>query len=114
MAVKGRRRGRVPGRTGLAQTVYQALRDDITAGRLPPGEPLSRRQVADRFACSYTTAVEALLQLAHAGLVEAQSAQTARVRRIDLDAIRNVYVLLEAIETQTIRLACEAAGDEEI
>lgn len=114
MAVQANRRGRKPGRTGLARVVFEALRDDITAGRLQPGAPLSRRQVADRFQCSYTTAVEALLQLTYAGLIEAESAQTACVRRLTPEAIGNVYVFLEAIETQTIRLACKTATKEQI
>ncbi len=107
-------RGRVPGRTGLAQIVFATLRDEITAGRLTPGTPLSRRQVADRFQCSYTTAVEALMLLAHAGLLEVESAQTARIRRIDLSAVRDLYALIEAIETQSIRQACETATAQEI
>ncbi len=113
MAVK-QQRGRKPGRTGLAQTIYATLRDDITSGRLPPGEPLSRRQIAERFGCSYTTVVEALLQLSHAGLIECESAQTARVRRVTFETIRNLYVLIEAVEAQTIRLACESATADEI
>lgn len=108
------RRGRKPGRTGLAQTIFEALRDEITSGRLEPGAPLSRRQVAERFGCSYTTAFEALLQLTNAGLLDAESAQTARIRQVTPEVIRNVYMLLEAIETQTIRLACQAAAEKDI
>lgn len=114
MAVQRRSLKRQTGQVGLAKAVFESLRDEITSGKLRPGEPLSRRQIAERFGCSYTTVVEAMIQLAAAGLIESESAQMARVRRVTMETIRNVYVMLEAIETQTMRLACESATDSEI
>ncbi len=115
MAVKRRSRGRAAaGQNGLAHAIYEALRDEITLGQLKPGDSLSRRQIAGRFGCSYTTALEALLRLANSGLIESESAQVARVRRVTMESIRDVYVMIEACETQAIRLACESATDCEV
>ena len=102
------------GRNALAQLVYEGLRDEITLGRLQPGELLSRRRIADRYGCSYTPVIEALVRLEHTGLIETESSQMARVRGRSIETIQNTYILREAIETQAIRLACDTANVEEI
>jgi DNA-binding GntR family transcriptional regulator len=109
-----KRRGRRSDGVALAQKVYEGLRDEIASGSLKPGEPLSRRQVAQRYGASYTTVLEAMKQLEHMGLIEAESAQMARVRRVTLETIQDVYVMLEAHETQAIRMACASATEMEI
>jgi DNA-binding GntR family transcriptional regulator len=102
------------GRSALSQLVYEGLRDEITLGRLQPGEVLSRRRIADRYGCSYTPVIEALVRLEHTGLIETESSQMARVRRLSVETIQNTYILREALETQAIRLACDAAAIDEI
>jgi DNA-binding GntR family transcriptional regulator len=98
----------------LVQTVYQALRQEISSGELAPGQPLSRRAIAQRFACSYATVVEVMVRLEAAELIEAETSQIARVVRPSLERIRDVHALIEAYETQGIRLACESATAGEI
>ena len=85
---------------GMTQMVIDGLRDQIVSGELEPGTPLSRRRIAERFGCSYTPVVEALIRLEYAGLVEAGRNQTARVSTFSLERIHNDYVLREAYETQ--------------
>jgi DNA-binding GntR family transcriptional regulator len=94
--------------------IYDRLRDEIIAGKLKPGEVLSRRQIAGRYGCSYTPVIEALVRLEYAGLVETESNQMARVRGLSIEKIRSDYVLREACETQAIRLACELATVTEL
>ncbi|MBX3444770.1 MAG: GntR family transcriptional regulator [Planctomyces sp.] len=98
----------------LAQTIYEGLRDEITSGKLRPGEPLSRRRVARRYGTSFIPVIEALVRLEGAGLVESEARQSARVRRITVETIREDYALREAYETQAIRLASEHATASEI
>ena len=98
----------------LAQLIYDGLCQEITTGKLKPGELLSRRRVAERYGASYTPVIEAMVRLENAGLVEAEAAQMARVRRLSLDTIQGNYVLREAYETQAIRLACARATAAEI
>lgn len=98
----------------LAQTVLEKLRDEITSGKLRPGEPLSRRQLARRYGTSSIPVIEALIRLEGAGLVETEARQAARVRKVNLETIQNDYVLREAYETQAIRLACTVATVEQI
>jgi DNA-binding GntR family transcriptional regulator len=114
MAVGKRAVGKKAAPAGLAAAIYEGLCREIITGRLRPGELLSRRRIARRYGSSYTPVIEAMVRLEEAGLVEAESAQMAGVRPMTLENIRGVYVLLEAYETQAIRLACAAATDAEI
>ncbi len=98
----------------LARTIYEGLRDEITSGKLKPGESLSRRVIARRYGASSIPVIEALVRLESTGLVESEARQTARVRKITLETIQDDYVLREAYETQAIRLACESATADEI
>ncbi|WP_422928878.1 GntR family transcriptional regulator [Singulisphaera sp. PoT] len=98
----------------LNHRIYEGLREEITAGKLKPGEALSRRQIASRYGTSYIPVIEALVRLEGSGLVEAESNQMARVRQISIETIRSDYVLREAYETQAIRLACESATEAEL
>ena len=114
MRVSGRSR---PGKieaARLTESIFEGLQQQIMSGELKPGEFLSRRDVAKRFDCSYTPVIEALVRLEHAGLVESQSHQMARVRSLSIGKIHDDYVLREAIETQAIRLACRHATVAEI
>jgi GntR family transcriptional regulator, rspAB operon transcriptional repressor len=102
------------GPDALVQRVYEGLYHDIAAGRFRPGEQLPRRMIAKRYGVSNTPVSAALVRLAQTGLVEVEAGQMARIRRVTLDAIHGDYELREAIETQTIRRACEAATPAEI
>jgi DNA-binding GntR family transcriptional regulator len=105
---------RKDGPVGLTQVIYQGLCDEITGGKLKPGERLSRRRIAARYGASYTPVIEAMVRLEHAGLIEAETSQMARVRRISVETIQNDYILREALEAQAIRLACESTTAGEI
>ncbi|HEY7428442.1 MAG TPA: GntR family transcriptional regulator [Gemmataceae bacterium] len=98
----------------LVQRVYDGLYRDIAAGRFRPGERLPRRMIAKRYGVSNTPVSAALVRLVQTGLVEVETGQMARVRRMTLDAIQGDNELREAIETQAIRRACEAATSAEI
>jgi GntR family transcriptional regulator, rspAB operon transcriptional repressor len=102
------------GSSVLTLKIYQSLRDDIVSGKLKPGESLSRRRIAERYGCSYTPVIEALIRLEYAGLVESETFQTPRVCGLSLERMHGDYVLREAFETQAIRLVCEHATPDEI
>ncbi|MDB5306750.1 MAG: transcriptional regulator, GntR family [Gemmataceae bacterium] len=106
--------GRKDAQTALARAVFEGLRDEITGGKLRPGQVLSRRQVASRYGTSYIPVIEAMARLESAGLIDVEARQVARVRTITLETIQDDYVLREAYETQAVRLACEAATPGEI
>ena len=98
----------------MVERVFEGLRDEIVSGKLPPGTPLSRRQIAGQFGTSYSPVIEAMVRLENAGLIEARPAQMARVREVTLEAIYDDHTLREAYETQAIRLACQHRTEAEI
>lgn len=114
MAARGTVRKRNNPDQALAQRIYDGLCREITTGKLKPGELLSRRRIAERYGVSYTPVIEAMVRLEHAGLVEAEAAQMARVRRMSVEDIQQNHILREAYETEAIRLACERALPAEI
>src|ERR671936_313608 len=58
----------------LTQRIYDGLCQEITTGKLKPGELLSRRQIAQRYGASYTPVIEAMVRLENLGLVESEAA----------------------------------------
>jgi GntR family transcriptional regulator, rspAB operon transcriptional repressor len=98
----------------LAQRVYEGLCEQVTRGELRPGQVLSRRKIAARYGTSYIPVIEAMIRLESAGLIDTDSSQMARVHRVTVEGIEDGYVLREALETQSIRTACELATPDEI
>lgn len=82
-----------------AQVIYQQLRQEIIRGALAPKTILQQVELAERFGVSRTPVREALQRLAHDGLVEFLSGQTAYVSPVTLEdslEIRHIRVWLEA------------------
>jgi DNA-binding GntR family transcriptional regulator len=80
-------------------SAYSALHAAIVTGELSPGERLVEEEVAERLGCSRGAVREAILRLAHDGLVVRQRNRGARVRRFTLE---------EAIEILEARAALES------
>ena len=56
-----------------AETLREALEQDIVTGKFRPGDRLDEQSLAARFEVSRTPIREALMQLASTGLVELQA-----------------------------------------
>jgi DNA-binding GntR family transcriptional regulator len=108
------RRGKPGQSVTLARQVYEGLRGDIASGKLKPGAMLSRRKIASSYGTSYASVIEAMVRLEHTGLIEAESAQIARVRKVTQELIEQTYVMREAFEVHAIYLACQNATATEI
>lgn len=78
--------------------VYQAIADDIAAGRLSPGERLPvERVIADRFGVSRDTVRRALHRLAEEGMVTLRANRGAYVARGPVGEQPNILVGLSAL-----------------
>lgn len=97
----------------LTRRVYETLRDNILDGKLRPGERLVRRTVAKQLGVSYIPVTEALYMLELDGLVQNLPKHGCRVRELTIEQIRNDFVLREALECQSARLAVEKGGEEQ-
>lgn len=95
----------------LGGTSYARVRDvirtDIVNGVLEAGARLKTAELAERYGVSQVPVREALQQLQGEGLVEIEPNRGARVRRIDLKFITNVFEIREAVAGM---LAAKAAG----
>jgi DNA-binding GntR family transcriptional regulator len=96
-------------RQSLADRAYTAIRDEILRGQLRPGTALSRRRLARMLGMSVVPVAEALRRLADDGLVESRARAGTRVRVPNETDVRELYVLREALETQSARLFAERA-----
>lgn len=84
----------------FASAVYARLRDDIIAGRFPPGEKLRVRHVCARYAVGLAPAREALNRLAAEGFVRQSDHKgfaVALISREDLDDLTDSRIALAGI-----------------
>lgn len=80
------------------QRVHEHLRDDILAGRIPPGSRLKIQDLATRYGLSQMPVREALQQLQGEGLVVLAPNRGATVRCMDARFVRNIFAIREALE----------------
>ncbi|WP_160937207.1 GntR family transcriptional regulator [Teichococcus coralli] len=85
------------GRT-IYQRVHERLRNDILAGRIPPGGRLKIAELARLYGLSQMPVREALQQLQGEGLVILSPNRGARVRAMDAAFIRSLFDIREALE----------------
>jgi GntR family transcriptional regulator, rspAB operon transcriptional repressor len=97
----------------LAHEAYLAIREQILRGERPPGTPLSRRRIARDLGMSVIPVADALRRLEEDGLVESRPRAGTRVRVPSVDAVRELYELREALETQAARLFTQRATLEQ-
>lgn len=91
----------------LTATVLQRLRQSIVEGDFALGQPLSERQLAEKFRVSKTPVREALAQLRLEGLVRIQPQRGAFVFTLSAREITNMCELRLTLEAAALRLAFE-------
>ncbi len=92
-----------------AAHVFEVLREEIISLALPPGTPLLRPALQERFGLSSTPIRDALLRLQEEGLVEIFPQHTTIVSLIDVESARQAQFLRRALETEIARVLSEAA-----
>lgn len=102
-----KRRGTLPARRSLSETVYQHLKDSVVAGQLLPGAQIFEEQITRELRVSRTPVREALQRLEFEGLVEVRAHKGTFVSLIDDESLREIFEFREAIEGQVARLATE-------
>ncbi len=98
----------------LAAEVVERLRDLIIQGELGPGVKLNERVLCERLRTSRTPVREAIKYLASEGLVELLPNRGAIVTPITATTVRDMFVLLGALEALAGELACISASDADI
>jgi DNA-binding GntR family transcriptional regulator len=93
-----------------ADLVYRQLRGEIEAGTLLPGTALGELAVVARTGASRTPVREALRRLAADGLVDLAPRQGARVSRVSLRSVRDLFDLRTVLESEAMRQTARATA----
>jgi DNA-binding GntR family transcriptional regulator len=93
-----------------ADLVHRQLKEQIELGELAPGAPLQELVLVERTGASRTPVREALRRLAAEGLVDLVPRQGARVSRVSLQSVRDLFAFRAMLEPAAIRQATEAAA----
>jgi DNA-binding GntR family transcriptional regulator len=97
-----------------ANLIYRALRDDIVAMRMPPGEPINEKTLALKHGVSRTPVREALLKLSGEHLVEIFPQSGTFVTRIPIAALPEAILVRKALEELTAREAAQYADADQV
>ncbi|MDJ0461869.1 GntR family transcriptional regulator [Streptomyces sp. H27-C3] len=93
--------------TLLADRAYEELRSAVLANRLRPGDALSVPALATRMGISRSPVREAVQRLIHDGLASHVPHRGAVVSTVDVEDVRQLYVVREVMEGLAARLATE-------
>src|SRR3712207_3413329 len=96
----------VVARTSTAERVADAVRDEVTEGRLRPGARLPEQAIGTALGVSRNTVREALSQLVSERVLVREPNRGVFVAEPDRDTIRDLYRARRVLEPQAVR-----AGD---
>ncbi|MFE7467801.1 GntR family transcriptional regulator [Streptomyces sp. NPDC057499] len=92
-------------RTLLRDTAYEAIRDAIVRGDLPPGAPVRDADLAERLGLSRAPVRDALARLGAEGLVESKPQSYTRVTRLVPRDVREAAAVVRAMHELAARVA---------
>ncbi|NIY46537.1 GntR family transcriptional regulator [Cedecea colo] len=96
------------------QQIYRILRRDIVRCLIPPGTPLSEKEVSVRFDVSRQPVREAFIKLAETGLVQIRPQRGTYVNKISVNHVKNGCFLREAIERAVVKRAASMATESHL
>lgn len=96
----------------LARMLYDRLRDDISSGRLQPGDRLTERELSLRFGASRTPVREALHRLHSEGFLSSNG-KSLTVTDVTLGELMDGFRLRGAILSIVIELAVQRGRPED-
>ena len=94
-------------------STYSELHTAIVSGALSPGERLVEEELAERLGASRGAVREAILRLAHDGLVVRERNRGARVRRFTLEEAVEILEARAALESLAAGYAALRRTDDE-
>lgn len=96
----------------LRDNIYDALRADILACRMLPGQELRELELADRFEVSRAPVRDALMRLERDRLVTVHPRQGYTVNRVSITDARELFAFRTLIEAACASSAAKNASDE--
>lgn len=101
-------------RESLVEAIARDLREQILAGKLPPGQRISQLSIAEHYGVSRLPVREALRALSSQGLVVIEPGRGARVMALDASDLREVYLMRERLEPVAVALAIPMVTEPDI
>lgn len=101
-------------RVSLHDQLVSRTRELILDGELPPGSRVPEKALCQRFGVSRTPLREALKVLASEGLLELLPQRGAKVSRLTLADVEEMFPVVGALEALAGELACRRISNEEI
>lgn len=101
-------------RQTLADQVFDRVVEAIVRGEIAAGAPIGENEIADRFGVSRGPAREAIFRLEARGLVTRAAHFGARVVDLNLEDLKSLFELREALECMACRLAAERMTKDDL
>ena len=101
-------------KTSIADQIFQYLREGILENRIPGGQRLKERDIADLHSVSRTPVREALRMLEAEGLVIRTSSGYGVVVERSLEDMLDAFHVRIALECYAVRLVATSATDEQL
>jgi DNA-binding GntR family transcriptional regulator len=98
----------------LTDRTYEVLKSAILANELEPGTALSVPELARQLNVSRSPVREAVQRLIYDGLATYAPHRGAEVSRVDVDDLRELYVVRELLEGLAARLATERLDADQL
>jgi DNA-binding GntR family transcriptional regulator len=98
----------------IEEQVYEALRDRIVSGTLPPLAPLGLVELADSYGVSTMPVRTALSKLEAEGLILQRPRRRSLVAPLRVQDFEEIQALRAGIEAFAARLGAAAIGDDEV
>lgn len=90
-------------RNTLRQQIADALRDEVLAGRLRPGQEFTVKHIAEQYGVSATPVREALVDLAGQGLLDSNQHRGFQVHRFSVEDFRGMIEARSLIVDAVLR-----------
>lgn len=95
----------------LVEQVTQAVLDEITAGRLTPGERIIQEQIAQALGVSRQPVQQALMLLRNQGVLQDAPGRGLIVAPLDSTRVRHMYAMRAVLEGLAARCAAERSAE---
>ena len=100
--------------TPLGQQIESALKEEITTGRLVPGQRIGIEELAARWSVSSTPVRDAVRRLEGAGFLNVHPRRGIYVAELDENDFRDIFELRIALECQAAESATLLAPEAEL
>jgi len=98
----------------IRQDIYERIRDDITYGRLMPGERLTENKLSNIYSVSRSPIREALRQLESEGLISFERNKGIEVSKLSVKQMEEIYDIRSLLEGYAVRISVELLTKKDI